>query len=68
MSAQLVMAAAADSRSQFPSLRSADEDGAHWVCLVSAPEGTRVRGSWYLYCGQRHFAVDRQAHALGFAL
>jgi hypothetical protein len=38
------------------------------VCFKSAQRLTRVRGSWCLYCGQRHCAVDRQAHALGFAL
>jgi hypothetical protein len=43
-------------------------DRAHGVCFESAHSGTRVRGSWCLYCGQRHCAVDRQAHALGFAL
>jgi hypothetical protein len=39
-------------------------DRAHGVCFKSAQRGTRVRGSWCLYCGQRHSAVDRQVHAL----
>jgi hypothetical protein len=40
----------------------------HTGCASRVPTGHSSAWRWCLYCGQRQCSVDRQAHALGFAL